>query len=119
MGWFILSLVTAQVIIKYSQPKYDHIPFGVRCVIKSEFRKVFVDLVTTQDLKLANFRELLIYMHDCRASHDTSIRNNLCKLSPQLRKIFDDFGFDNLNREINGQHLSSLNNLLIENFPLY
>ncbi|AFS22667.1 putative inner membrane protein [Chlamydia psittaci VS225] len=119
VSWCILSFVTAQIIIKYSQPKYSHIPFGFRCVIKSEFPKAFFDLVTTQDLKFANFRELLIYIHDFRESNDTSIRNNLCKLSPQLKKALEDFGVDNFNTEINGQYLPSLNNLLIENCPLY
>lgn len=119
VSWCILSFVTAQIIIKYSQPKYSHIPFGFRCVIKSEFPKAFFDLVTTQDLKFANFRELLIYIHDFRESNDISIRNNLCKLSPQLKKALEDFGVDNFNTEINGQYLPSLNNLLIENCPLY
>ncbi|WP_259431240.1 DUF1389 domain-containing protein [Chlamydia abortus] len=73
MSWYILSFVTAQIIIKYSQPKYKHIPFGFRYVIKSEFPKVFFDLVTKQDLKLANFRELLIYIHDFRESQETSL----------------------------------------------
>ncbi|CAG9046643.1 hypothetical protein NVRI1_01008 [Chlamydia abortus] len=119
MSWCILSFVTAQIIIKYSQPKYKHIPFGFRYVIKSEFPKVFFDLVTKQDLKLANFRELLIYIHDCRESQETSLRNHLHKLSPQLKKILEDFGVDNLDSEVNGQHLPSLDNLLIENCPLY
>lgn len=119
LGWCILSFVTAQLIIKYSQPKNTHIPLGFRQVIKSKFPKVFFDLVTTQDLNIITFRELVTSVCNFREFENSSIRNNLDKLSSQLREAIIAFGVDNLDREINNQDIFNLDNLLIENCPLY
>ncbi|MEF9497211.1 DUF1389 domain-containing protein [Chlamydia sp. 04-14] len=119
LGWCILSFVTAQLIIKYSQPKNIQIPLGFRQVIKSKFPKVFFDLVNTQDLDIIKFRELVTSIADFKEYQDSSVKNNLDKLSLQLRSAIETFGVDNLDREIDSQNILNLDDLFVENCPLY
>ncbi|SYX08917.1 Protein of unknown function (DUF1389) [Chlamydia poikilotherma] len=119
LGWCILSFVTAQLIIKHSQPKNIQIPLGFRQVIKSKFPKVFFDLVTTQDLDIMRFRELVTSISNFRGYPDSSVKNNLDKLSSQLRNAIEAFSVKDLDREIKNQEILNLDDLFVEHCPLY
>ncbi|BAE81346.1 hypothetical protein [Chlamydia felis Fe/C-56] len=119
LGWCILSFVTAQIIIKYSQPKNLRIPLGFRRVIKANFPRVFYDLVSNQDLSIIKLRELVCFMDNFGKSQNSLIKKNLHKLSPQLRNNLEAFGIDNFDIETNLQELPDLDKLLIDNSPLY
>ncbi|WP_375793334.1 DUF1389 domain-containing protein [Chlamydia sp. 12-01] len=119
MGWCTLSFLTARLIIKYSQPKYIQIPLGFRQVIKSKFSRVFFDLVNTKDLTITRFRELIRFIYNFRESRETSIKNELDTPSLQLKDVLEDYDIENLDSAINGEGIPNLDNLLVENCPLY